>query len=102
MTAALMDFAQGRVSEYVRSDIGATSPGRWQLWQLFCRIGKMSLLKVGETGPAVEAAMAAAAVRNPAQNIRTTWYLRKVICVNSIICDFGFSLRQRENHQRVC
>src|SRR5437867_1676776 len=29
-TAALIAFAQGRVLSYVRKDIGATSPGRWQ------------------------------------------------------------------------
>jgi hypothetical protein len=26
--------------------MGATSPGRWQVWQFFCKIGKTSLLKV--------------------------------------------------------
>ena len=26
--------------------MGATSPGRWQLWQFFCRIGRTSLLNV--------------------------------------------------------
>src|ERR671913_1248171 len=36
----------GRLSSYVRSDIGATWPGRWQFWQLRCRIGAMSFVKV--------------------------------------------------------
>ena len=39
------------------SDIGATEFGRWQLWQLRCRIGAMSLLKV--TSPADCSAAAA-------------------------------------------
>jgi hypothetical protein len=30
-TAALIALAHGRVSSYVMKDIGATSPGRWQL-----------------------------------------------------------------------
>src|SRR5215470_638298 len=42
-TAIFMAIAQGRASSYVSSDMGATSPGRWQLWQLFWRIGNTSL-----------------------------------------------------------
>jgi hypothetical protein len=42
-----MDFAQGRVASYVNRENGATSPGRWPLWQFFCRIGNTSLWKVG-------------------------------------------------------
>src|SRR5262245_59648693 len=38
--------AQGRTSSYVVSAIGATPSGRWQFWQLRCRIGAMCLLKV--------------------------------------------------------
>src|SRR6516164_6855566 len=30
--------------------MGATSPGRWQPWQFFCRIGRTSLSKVTEFG----------------------------------------------------
>ena len=33
-TFTRIDFAQGRTSSYVMSDIGATSPGRWQPTQL--------------------------------------------------------------------
>src|SRR5215467_1677890 len=39
----LIDRAHGRASSYEISDIGATSPGRWQVWQLFWRIGRTSL-----------------------------------------------------------
>src|SRR4030095_1098023 len=46
ITAAFIDFAQGRVSANVMKDIGAISPGRWQVWQFFCRIGRTSLLNV--------------------------------------------------------
>ena len=34
VTLARIDFAHGRTSSYERSDIGATSPGRWQPTQL--------------------------------------------------------------------
>src|SRR5436853_6984471 len=34
----LIDRAHGLASSYEISDIGATSPGRWQVWQLFWRI----------------------------------------------------------------
>src|SRR5581483_6260804 len=47
-TAAFIALAQGRTSLYVKKDIGATSPGRWQVWQFFCKIGRMSLLKVAD------------------------------------------------------
>src|SRR5580693_3698309 len=39
---------QGRVSSYVSIENGAASPGRWQLWQFFCRIGATSFVNVGE------------------------------------------------------
>jgi len=45
-TAAFIALAQGRVLSYVRNDMGPISPGRWQPWQFFCRIGRTSLLKV--------------------------------------------------------
>src|SRR6201997_1421652 len=38
---------QGRVSSYVSIENGAASPGRWQLWQFFCRIGATSFVNVG-------------------------------------------------------
>src|SRR3982751_3907766 len=38
-TDSRIAFAQGRVSEYVRKDTGAASPGRWQPWQFLWRIG---------------------------------------------------------------
>src|SRR5579864_40104 len=38
---------QGRVSSYVSIENGAASPGRWQLWQCFCRIGATSFVNVG-------------------------------------------------------
>src|SRR5579859_8232224 len=39
--------AQGRVSSYVSIEKGAASPGRWQLWQFFCRIGATAFVNVG-------------------------------------------------------
>src|SRR5687768_9703022 len=54
--------AHGRTSLYVISDIGAISPGRWQLVQLANRIGATSLLYVGVCcADAVETADKAAA-----------------------------------------
>src|SRR5262249_16742819 len=46
-TFSRMDFAQGRTSLNVINDIGAISPGRWQLMQFLTKIGATSLLKVG-------------------------------------------------------
>jgi hypothetical protein len=35
----------------VINGIGATSPGRWQPWQFFCKMGRTSLLNVGALVP---------------------------------------------------
>src|SRR5688572_24167088 len=42
ITAAFIALAHGRVAWYVRNDIGAISPGLWQLWHLAWRIGRTS------------------------------------------------------------
>src|SRR5258706_2042514 len=41
-----MARAHGRASSKVSSDIGATSPGRWQTWHFAWRIGATSLVNV--------------------------------------------------------
>src|SRR5688500_10678987 len=46
-TFALIALAQGRASSYDSSDIGATSPGRWQFAHLAYMIGATSLANVG-------------------------------------------------------
>src|SRR3981081_2950403 len=46
-TTILIVGAQGRVSSYVSMENGAASPGRWQVWQGFCKIGATSLVNVG-------------------------------------------------------
>src|SRR5688572_219956 len=46
-TFALIALAQGRASSYESSDIGATSPGRWQFAHLPYMIGATSLANVG-------------------------------------------------------
>src|SRR6185437_1795346 len=46
-TASLMATAQGRVSSYVSIENGPASPGRWQFWQFFCKMGATSLVNVG-------------------------------------------------------
>jgi hypothetical protein len=47
-TRVAIDFAQGRASLYVRSDIGASSPGRWQFVQFLKKMGATSLVNVDE------------------------------------------------------
>src|SRR5215510_4613353 len=51
-TFSRMDLAHGRTSLKLISDIGAISPGRWQLMQFLTRIGAMSLLNVGAAASA--------------------------------------------------
>src|SRR5262249_46224785 len=45
-TFSLIDRAHGRASLYVRRDIGAIEPGRWQFWHDRWKIGATSLGKV--------------------------------------------------------
>src|SRR5437879_7295571 len=45
-TTRFMLAAQGRACSYVSSGNGAASPGRWQVWQFFWRMGATSLVKV--------------------------------------------------------
>src|SRR5499427_9504026 len=47
LTLSRIARAHGRTSLNVMSDIGATSPGRWQVMHLLYRIGATSLLNVG-------------------------------------------------------
>src|ERR1700726_53877 len=51
--------------------MGATSPGRWQPWQFFCKIGRTSLLNV--TAP--EAAIAAIPIRHPTKVMRNVFII---------------------------
>src|SRR5688500_13071401 len=51
LTFCLMAPAQGRASPYDSNDIGATSPGRWQLAHLLNMIGATSRLNVGALEP---------------------------------------------------
>src|SRR5271166_7037310 len=46
--------------------MGAASPGRWQSWHLFCKIGRTSLLKVTFGAAAAQTARARA---NPNRRI---------------------------------
>src|SRR5579871_2672992 len=50
--------------------MGATSPGRWHSWQFFCRIGRTSLLKVGEPEEMLLGAAEAAIAMRPASESR--------------------------------
>src|SRR5690242_13141890 len=52
-TRSLIDFAHGRVSSYVTSDIGAIESLRWQAWHFSWKIGAISLAKVGFAGTAL-------------------------------------------------
>src|SRR6185436_1290866 len=55
LTWVAIDFAHGRASLNVSSDIGAISPGRWQLVQFLKKIGATSLEKVAPVAGAVVA-----------------------------------------------
>src|SRR5688572_21005577 len=44
LTSSLMALAYGRASSYVKSDIGAISPGRWQVVQFLQSMGATSLV----------------------------------------------------------
>src|ERR1700676_263030 len=56
-TRVLIELAQGRTSSYVRNDIGADCPGRWQVTHDRWRIGATSFVNVtcgrvwAEAGP---------------------------------------------------
>ena len=63
-TLFLIARAHGRAFWYVMSDIGATSPGRWQTTQFLYRIGATSLVNVG--------ASAACASEASARNVTAT------------------------------
>src|SRR5947207_14444954 len=73
-----MARAHGRTSSKESSDIGATSPGRWQLTQLANKIGATSLLKLGpastvsatSTGAAQTSTVAHAAATTSAAPLR--------------------------------
>src|SRR5262249_37552866 len=56
LVTSAMSLARLTASSYVRSENGATSPGRWQVAQFWYRIGAMSLLYVGVAALAVAAA----------------------------------------------
>ena len=53
ITLALIAFAHGRASSYDSSDIGATSPGRWQFAHLLNMIDATSFANVGAACGAV-------------------------------------------------
>src|SRR6266516_3667497 len=64
-TRAAIDFAHGRTSSYVASDIGAMLSGRWHDSHLSRKIGAMSFVKVtaGAGNPAVGTSSAPSANR---------------------------------------
>src|SRR5262245_45759516 len=54
-TASRIARAQGRVSRYVRNDMGAASPGLWHPWHRRWRTGKTSLWNVTGASAAITA-----------------------------------------------
>jgi hypothetical protein len=68
-TALAIERAHGRESLYVSSDIGAISPGRWQVVQLSKKIGAMSFEKVGADGACASAG--GAVMSRPTTNTTT-------------------------------
>src|SRR5258707_7845758 len=70
-TPSRIPFAYGRASSYVKRDIGAISPGRWQGGQFLYRMGATSLANVGtgaravRPGPAADSDAASAYTKTP-------------------------------------
>src|SRR5438552_3111321 len=60
----LIDRAHGRTSWYVRSDIGAIAPGRWQFWQERWRIGATSFANVTVCGDCADVTATSAPMNN--------------------------------------
>src|SRR5436190_22644360 len=60
-----IDFDQGRTCSYLSRDIGATSPGRWQLTHFVNRIGATSFEKVGAASAAAAVAALASDIVRP-------------------------------------
>src|SRR5438874_1258326 len=54
------------------NDMGATSPGLWQVWQFFCSNGRMSLLNVVAVSEPAAAAIAAQARLNVSRRMWDT------------------------------
>src|SRR5262245_51966643 len=77
-TRALIDFAQGRASWYVASDIGAIESVRWHVSHFAWKMGAMSLVKVGFLG--ASAAAAAAAVKNTAASAAAPTAHPRALC----------------------
>ncbi len=83
-----MDLAQGRVSSYVTSDMGAMEPGRWHSWQRAWKMGAMSLVKVTGRAAASEPALTdeSAAVEEPGRTSKAakaapaanTWRMEQI------------------------
>src|SRR5580700_8666399 len=63
-TRCLIERAQGRVSSYVTSDIGAIESGRWQASHFSWKIGAMSFVNVGVLAVGVSAARPTAVQTN--------------------------------------
>ena len=80
----LIALAHGRTSSYPINDIGAIALGRWQFWQLRCRMGAMSFVKVtcasGESGVACRAHVEFGSVRKT--TAMTTGAPRAIIPAN--------------------
>src|SRR5258708_38644882 len=65
LTRALIDFAHGRASAKLLSDIGAIESGRWHASHLSWKIGAMSLVNVGVFGVSAAAATAGTSSATP-------------------------------------
>src|SRR5262245_6162855 len=70
-TRDAIDFAHGRASSYVMSDIGAMLFGRWHASHFCWKIGAMSLVNVGVLPSAAPAGIAATSTALQASAIDT-------------------------------
>src|SRR5688572_10187086 len=80
-TCVRIDLAHGRASWYVRSDIGAIDPGRWQAWHFSWKMGATSLAKVGFSGPAAAAGRGAAASTARASVAKLTLWSNLIVAL---------------------
>src|SRR4051812_29793403 len=86
----LIDAAYGRTSSYVSSGIGAREFGRWQFWQLRCRIGAMSFVNVTVPAAARGLAGAVMAAKESATTATRTavWRMRRFYASRDVMWEW--------------
>jgi hypothetical protein len=88
-TRALIDFAHGRASEKVISDIGAIESGRWHASHFSWKIGAMSFVKVGAFGASAAAAAPGRISATPSVTAPTAKLVTSLILVLPLPLFYG-------------